>query len=97
MSWLSKAMSRVAPDLAQIIKDPIGEIKRGPRGTAGEIFGGGDDDDDGEETSAPTLSSAEVDPEGELGALQNIRKQKYGRGAHNLAPASGSSILTGPN
>ena len=44
--------------------------------------------------TAPTLSASEVDPEGKFGALQDIRKEKRGRTAANLAPASGASILT---
>ena len=42
----------------------------------------------------PTLTGSEVDPDAELGALQDIRKPKKGRLAANLAPASGASILT---
>jgi len=42
----------------------------------------------------PTLRASQIDPEGELGALQNIRKKKQGRAAANLSPASGASILT---
>ena len=44
--------------------------------------------------TAPTLSASEVDPEGKFGALQDIRKEKRGRTAANLAPSSGASILT---
>ena len=44
----------------------------------------------------PTLRASQIDPEGELGALQDIRKKKQGRAAANLSPASGASILTGP-
>ena len=94
MSWITKQLSRVAPDLAQIIRDPIGEIKRGPRGTLGDMMGT-EDDDDGGDTSTPTLDAGEVDPSGEQGPLQDLRKKKYGRTAHNLASASGASILTG--
>ena len=56
--------------------------------------GKSDDDDDTPGVSAPTLSASEVDPEGEMGALQDIRKKKQGRKAANLSPASGASILT---
>ena len=42
----------------------------------------------------PTLRASQIDPEGELGALQDIRKKKQGRAAANLSPASGASILT---
>ena len=96
MSWLSKQIKQTLhSDIPNIIRDPIGEIKKGPRGTLGDMLSTEDDDDDAE-TSAPTLASSEVDPEGQLGALQDIRKKKYGRAAHNLASASGSSILTAP-
>lgn len=54
-----------------------------------------EDDDDGGDTSTPTLDAGEVDPSGEQGPHQDLRKQKYGRTAHNLASASGASILTG--
>ena len=42
----------------------------------------------------PTLRASQIDPEGELGPIQNIRKEKRGRKAANLSPASGASILT---
>ena len=112
MSWLSKAVQRFGQDVNQIVRDPVGEIKRGPRGTSGkwasELYGGtfkdvmdsmqgkSDDDADTPGVSTPVLRASQVDPEGELGALQNIRKEKKGRKAANLAPASGASILTGP-
>jgi hypothetical protein len=94
MSWITKQLERVATDVNNIIRDPIGEIKRGPRGTLGDILGTEDDDDDDGASATPTLDAGEVDPEANMGALQDIRKKKYGRTAHNLAPASGSSILT---
>ena len=53
--------------------------------------------DDGSDDPAikdPTLRASQIDPEGELGALQDIRKKKQGRAAANLSPASGASILT---
>ena len=50
--------------------------------------------EDANRINAPTLSASEVDPEGKFGALQDIRKEKRGRTAANLAPASGASILT---
>ena len=95
MSWITKQLERVATDVNNIIRDPIGEIKRGPRGTLGDILGTEDDDDDGGASATPTLDAGEVDSEANMGALQDIRQKKYGRTAHNLAPASGSSILTG--
>ena len=95
MSWITKQLERVATDVNNIIRDPIGEIKRGPRGTLGDILGTEDDDDDDGASATPTLDAGEVDPSGNMGALQDIRQKKYGRTAHNLAPASGSSILTG--
>jgi len=94
MSWITKQLERVATDVNNIIRDPIGEIKRGPRGTLGDMLGTEDDDDDGGASDTPTLDAGEVDPEANMGALQDIRKRKWGRGAHNLAPASGSTILT---
>ena len=51
-------------------------------------------EDDTSEVQAQSLASSEVDPEGELGPIQNIRKEKRGRKAANLSPASGASILT---
>ena len=93
MSWITKQLERVALDVNNIIRDPIGELKKGPRGTLGDMLGT-EDDDDGGDTSTPTLDAGEVDPEANMGALQDIRKKKYGRTAHNLAPASGASILT---
>ena len=42
----------------------------------------------------PTLRASQIDPEGELGELQDIRKKKQGRAHANLSPASGASILT---
>ena len=94
MSWITKQLERVATDVNNIIRDPIGEIKRGPRGTLGDMLGTEDDDDDEGASDTPTLDAGEVDPEANMGALQDIRKRKWGRGAHNLAPASGSTILT---
>jgi len=32
MSWFSKAAARFGQDVNQIVREPIGEIKRGPRG-----------------------------------------------------------------
>ena len=110
MSWLSKAVQRFGQDVNQIVRDPVGEIKRGPKGSLGQfadsIYGGtlkdiietaqgkrgGSPDDPG--VSTPVLRASQVDPEGELGALQDIRKKKQGRKAANLSPASGASILT---
>jgi len=72
----------------------------------GEIYGGtlkdimdqaqgkGSDYKEPDDAPPPTLSASEVDPDAELGALQNIRKKKQGRLAANLSPASGASILT---
>ena len=66
-------------------------------GTTKDVFdqmqGKGDEGDD-QSTAPPDLSAGEVDPDAELGALQDIRREKHGRSAMNLAPASGSSILT---
>jgi len=53
-----------------------------------------EDDTDEPAIKDPTLRAAQIDPEGELGALQDIRKKKQGRAAANLSPSSGASILT---
>ena len=58
--------------------------------------GKSDDGSDDPAIKDPTLRASQIDPEGELGALQDIRKKKQGRAAANLSPASGASILTGP-
>ena len=96
--------------LGDAIRDPVGKLKRGAgKGTLGhwteQIYGGttkdifdqlqgkGDEGDD-QSTAAPDLSAGEVDPDAELGALQDILIEKHGRTAMNLAPASGSSILS---
>ena len=89
MSWFTDEVQRLGTNVENIKRDPIGIIKRGPKGMWAK-----DEDDDEDDVVAPTLASGEVDPEGELGPLQDIRKQKQGRLAHNLAPASGASILT---
>ena len=94
MSWLSKAMDRVAPDLAQIIRDPIGEIKRGPRGSLGEMleYNSGDDLEEQDQIN-PNMSAGEVDPDANLGPLQNLAKASKGRKFHNINK-QGASILT---
>jgi len=93
MSWITKQLERVSTDVNNIIREPIGELKKGPRGTLGDMLGT-EDDDDGGDTSTPTLDAGEVDPLANMGPLQDLRKQKYGRTAHNLAPATGATILT---
>lgn len=110
MSIFSKGLQRFSTDFGNIVRDPVGEFKKGPRGTtgviAGKLYGGtfkdimdtmqgkNDDDADTPGVSTPVLRASQVDPEGELGALQDIRKKKQGRKAANLSPASGASILT---
>jgi len=93
MSMFSKGLQRFATDVGNIVRDPIGEIKRGPRGSFGDML---KDEDEGEDVAAPTLSAGEVDPNAELGALQDPRKANQGRLAANLNKASGASILTSP-
>ena len=97
MSWLSKGLQRFGHDAMNIIRDPIGEIKKGPRGTIGDIFKGSMpwyDDDDDEDVAAPSMSAGDIEAEGIEGALQEQRRKLQGRAAMNLSPASGSSILT---
>ena len=93
MSWFSKAFSRFAPDLAKIIRDPIGEIKRGPRGSLGEMLGGNSGDDLEEDQINPNMSAGDVDPDANLGPLQNLAKASMGRKFHNINK-QGASILT---
>ena len=92
MSWLSKGLQRFGHDVSNIVRDPIGEIKRGPRGTTGDIFGSGDDEE--EDVAAPSMSAGDIEAAGEEGALQEQRRKLQGRAAMNLSPASGSTILT---
>lgn len=93
MSWLSKAAARFAPDLANIIRDPIGEIKRGPRGSLGEMLGDNSGDNLEEEVPSPLMKAGDVDPDANLGPLQNLAKASMGRKFHNINK-QGASILT---
>ena len=67
-------------------------------GTLKDVFdqmqGKGGDYKEPDAVPPPTLRGSEVDPDAELGALQDIRRKKHGRLAANLSPASGASILT---
>ena len=92
MSLLSKGLKRFGHDVMNIVRDPIGEIKRGPRGTTGEIFGSGEEEE--EDVAPPSMSAGDIEAAGEEGALQEQRRKLQGRAAMNLSPASGSTILT---
>ena len=93
MSWLSKGLQRFGHDVTNIVRDPLGEIKKGPRGTTGDIFSLGGDDEE-EDVAAPSMSAGDIEAAGEEGALQEQRRKLQGRAAMNLSPASGSTILT---
>ena len=88
MSWLKDQVDRVGTDMSNIIKDPVGTIKRGPRGMWRP------EEEDDEEVGPPTMSAGDIEAAGEEGALQEQRRRMQGRAEHNLASASGSSILT---
>tara|TARA_Y100000296_G_scaffold86174_1_gene124972 strand:- start:1555 stop:1836 length:282 start_codon:yes stop_codon:yes gene_type:complete len=92
MSWLSKGLQRFAGDFNQIVNHPLDEIRKGPRGTTGDIFGSGEEEE--EDVAAPSMSAGDIEAAGEEGALQEQRRKLQGRAAMNLSPASGSTILT---
>ena len=109
-SAVLKGLNESIGQTSNIVENPASVLKKGAgKGTLGhwtkQIYGGttkdifdnlqgkGDEGDD-QSTAPPDLSAGEVDPDAELGALQDIRREKHGRSAMNLAPASGSSILT---
>tara|TARA_R110002051_G_C8388071_1_gene446295 strand:+ start:186 stop:512 length:327 start_codon:yes stop_codon:yes gene_type:complete len=105
----SKAFSKFPSDLNNIIKDPIGIIKGGPKGSFGtvvdKLYGGTlkdivegaqgkTDDPILDPVAPPLLASGEVDANANLQAYQQNRKNKFGRMESNLSQGTGSSILT---
>ena len=111
MSIFSKGFTRFAGDFNNIIKDPVGTIKGGPKGSFGtvvdKLYGGTTkdiiegiqgktDDPELDPVAPPILTSGEVDANANLQAYQQNRKNKFGRSQSNLSQGTGSSILTQP-
>ena len=88
MSWLKDQVDRFATDVNTFVTKPGETIRGGPRGMWRP------EEEDDEEVGPPTMSAGDIEAAGEEGALQEQRRRMQGRAEHNLASASGSSILT---
>jgi len=104
---VAKSAGDTIGDTLEAVQDPVGTIKAGPGGTAGDItnklYGGSfknmvegaqGKDPDADPVAAPVLSAEEVDPQAALTAQNAKRKALAGRGAANLTAGQSATMLT---